>query len=79
MAAVVVVEFHTHPIVPISIICSGTKKSSNYGKNAADKCIAAHKLIENTVYVYPISYGASDYPKLIKENTSIEQAARANA
>ena len=31
------------------------------------KYIAAYRLIENTVYVYHIAHGASDYPKLFRE------------
>lgn len=31
------------------------------------KFIAAYRLIDNTVYVYHIAHGATDYPKLMKE------------
>jgi len=31
------------------------------------KFIAVYRLIENTVYVYHIAHGASDYPKLMRE------------
>lgn len=32
-----------------------------------EKYIAAYRLIDNTVYVYHIAHGATDYPKLFKE------------
>ena len=38
----------------------------NYRYVIAGKYIAVYRLIENTVYVYHIAHGASNYPSLFK-------------
>lgn len=39
----------------------------NYRYVIAGKYIAVYRLIENTVYVYHIAHGASNYPALFKQ------------
>ncbi len=52
---------------------SGTQPHDRYMREAgfrlviSGKYIAAYRLIDDTVYVYHIAHGASNYPKLFKE------------
>lgn len=42
-------------------------REAGYRLVISGKYIAAYRLIEDTVFVYHIAHGASDYPKLFKE------------
>ena len=42
-------------------------KQAGYRLVVSGKYIAVYRLIDDTVYVYHIAHGATDYPKLLKE------------
>ena len=46
-------------------------RDAGYRLNISGKFIAAYRLMEDTVFVYHIAHGASDYPTLLKEISRI--------